>query len=686
MKLNFAVKVNKKVKSFFSVCLSVILCLSFLLVIPVNFAAEAFEVVDGNNAEIIAEGRCGDDITYKIDSEYTLTFTGSGLMWDSDPYTFWGDNWSKIKKVVIGDGITHIGENMFYCFSSLVEVFISETVTSIGNGAFTGCERLISINLPNGLTEIDAYAFSYCSALESINIPDGVTVIKMYTFYNCHNLKTISLPGNLTEIETMAFVNCNIENLIIPASLKKIDDSVLHIFSLTDITVDKNNEDYSSVDGVLFNKDKTEILIYPAGKTDTSYAIPETVKIIGKNAFEYCENLESIDIPDSVTKISKFAFSGCTGLAEIIVPESVIVIENEAFSHCSELKSFVFPSSVSVINDRTFAFCYNIESVAIPAAVTSIGDDVFSNCGHLEDIFVDENNQHFVSENGILFNKDKTEIIKFPEGKDIEKYAIPDTVTKIRTSAFFSSNIKSIEIPDSVTSIGDSVFAACQNLKSISFPDSVTYMGNEMFVNCQALEYVKLPSSIIAIGEYTFDYCISLTSITVPSSVTYIGNYAFDECFNLESVYIPSTVTKIDSCAFSACESIADVYYEGTPEEWNNIIIMSENDCLENANIHFNSEVPGNSHEHIDGERVFENVIPADCVNEGVHEEVIYCELCGEETFRVLVHLPPAGHSDEDKDYICDVCGEEIEAKGLFASIIKFFYKIIAFFKNLFTF
>ncbi|GMO66003.1 MAG: hypothetical protein Ta2A_13930 [Treponemataceae bacterium] len=506
-----------------------------------------------------------------------------------------------LTSVNIPDGVTEIGDAFEGC-TALISEQSGFTVTTVGGKVIinrytekSAATAVVPATLGgNPVVEIGRRAFADCTALTSVNISENVTYIEDWAFSGCTALTTIRIPSSVIRIEDVAFSGCD---------------------GLSAIQVDANNQNYASRDGVLFNKTETELVKYPAGRNASHYAIPESVTGIGLDAFFNCTALTSvnisenvtvidaaafwgcarlttINIPKSVTVIRNDAFYGCTALTAIqvdennqnyasrdgvlfnkavtellnypagrnashyAIPESVTVIGHEAFGGCSTLTSVNISENVTVIVANAFCRCTRLTSINIPESVTRIEDNAFRNCDGLSAIQVDANNQNYVSRDGVLFNKTETELVKYPAGRNARHYAIPESVTVIRSNAFQNcTRLTSINISESVTRIEDNAFRNCDGLSAIQVDENnQNYASRDgVLFNKAGTELIKypegrkashyaIPESVTVIGSSAFSDCAALTSVNIPESVTQIWGGAFFYCFALSSISIGSNV------------------------------------------------------------------------------------------------------------------------------------------------
>ncbi len=335
----------------------------------------------------------------------------------------------------IPDGVTSIGNYEFLDCTDITSVTIPSSVVSIGDYAFWNCTGITSITISEGVVSIGGYAFGGCTNITSVTIPSSVLSIGSYAFSDCTNLTSINvnsnnpnyfsnqgvlynksrknliccpaektgsftIPTTVTQIINFAFSDCtNITNITIPSSVASIGDySFSNCDSLTSIVVNSSNSNYSSYDGVLYNKSRANLICCPAGKAG-AFTIPKTVTSISNYVFFNCDNLSSVNIPSNVKSICNLAFLKCTGLTSINVDannsnyssyEGVLYNKsrtNLIYYPAGKSGSFTIPSSVVSIGDSVFLDCISLTSVIIPSSVKNIDNSAFMNCKDLVKVY-----------------------------------------------------------------------------------------------------------------------------------------------------------------------------------------------------------------------------------------------------------------------------------------------------------
>ena len=379
-------------------------------------------------ADIVASGTCGaqgDNLAWTLDSDGTLTISGTGEMHDYNYYhldnrTPWFDYNEQIKTVIVKSGVTSIGTYTFFGCGALTQVDIADTVRSIGNYAFYTCWDLANVVMRNGITSIGDWAFDSCRFLTDITLPASLISIGEGAFVGCNKLEQITIPNSVASIGGFAFSDCDALNSVnIPASVTHIGDGAFaNCSKLSKIDVAENNPNYCADYYALFNKDKTCLLrsevhqyeiIYqiPDGVTSIgAYAfsgndalalilIPDSVTSLGHHAFANCTNLSSSDIPATVKSIGWSLFSGCTELTKVTFPDGIEEIGYAMFYGCSSLKEVKIPDSVTVIGDSSFFCCTSLTSINIPRSVKTIKKYAFHGCNSLTDVYYDGTEQEW---------------------------------------------------------------------------------------------------------------------------------------------------------------------------------------------------------------------------------------------------------------------------------------------------
>ena len=540
-------------KRFLSILLTAVL---LLCAVPLGLGL----VDTAYAAETANSGTCGDNVTWRLSDDGTLTISGTGKMKDYNDYNNcapWDSVRSQIKSVVIERG-----------------------VTSIGNYAFYGCDALTDVTIPGSVIRIEDYAFSDCSALTSVTIPDGVTYIGSYAFSDCDSLASVTIPGSVTKIGGSVFYDCDALTDIYydgyGIDWLKVDGS---LSSLTGYTVRFKENLYGkgmcgdnvswvmTADGTLTISGTGEMADYGSlddsnpwdgcRKYIKSVVIEDGVTSIGRYTFDRCMSLTSVTIPDSVTSIRYGAFMMDTALTSLTIPGSVTGIENYAFYGCSQLTDVYYDG-------------YGIDWTAAGGNSSFAPDTV----RFKEDLYgkgaCGDNVTWRLSADGTLTISGKGRINDYDNEDNpmpweicrqyIKSVVIKSGVSGIGNYAFYYCEaLTSVTIPNTVTAIGDEAFRNCKALTGVTIPNSVTTIGGGAFRRCTSLTSVTIPESVTFIDSYAFEGCTSLTSLTIPNSVTAIYGNAFSGCTSLTSVVVPEGVTRVETCAFYGCTSLTNV-------------------------------------------------------------------------------------------------------------------------------
>ena len=380
------------------------------------------------------------------------------------------DAWQAIANfngnVIISKGITEIRRASFNGANKITGVEIPNSVTLISDYAFQYCKSLTKIKIPGSVKKIgnwwdnvNGQVFNGCSNLEEVILEEGIEEISGRAFDACSKVKEWKLPKSLKRIGPRAFQSIGVEEFNIPENVESIAATFISSTKLARINVDSNNKYFKSLDGILFDKDSTRLIKYPENRNGSSYEVPNTVNTIDTNAFISCKNLQTIVIADSVEKIGDSAFYG------------------------SKLKT-----------------------INLGGGITNISNKPFYGALNLTNINVITENDKYESENGVLFNKGKTILIKYPPVIiNGEVYEIPNTVVEIGPQSFYRSQIKNVIIPSSVKKIGSESFFQCGNLEELNLPEGLERIEWRALYACHKIKTIVVPSSVTFIGGEAFN-------------------------------------------------------------------------------------------------------------------------------------------------------------------------------------
>lgn len=413
--------------------------------------------------------------------------------------TFYGC--TSLEEVKIPDNVEIIGYSTFYGCTSLSKVKLSKKLKEIAENTFYGCSSLKNIIIPKGVLEIGYSAFENCTSLENIELPDGLTAIGIsvdhyfhtsgcYSFAGCTSLKEVVIPDSVTGIGSRAFSGCtSLSKVKLSNNLAIIDEGTFSgCTSLAEIVIPdsvtkirgKSDSEYfggafigcTSLSKVKLSNNLTEIGIYTfLGCTSLAEIdMPDSVTEIDWSAFKDCTSLSKVKLSNNLTKIENRVFSGCTSLKEIAIPDGVTEIDYSAFSGCTSLQEITIPDSVTTVYDTAFSNCTSLESITIGSGVENLGNGWIDSCRRLANIIVSPENKTYSSVDGVLFNKDKSELLAYPIGNKRSSYTIPDGVAKIDQKAFYGCRyIETLTIPASVKEIEDSALGNCYDIRTINY-------------------------------------------------------------------------------------------------------------------------------------------------------------------------------------------------------------------------
>jgi len=417
-------------------------------------------------------------------------------------------------------------------------------VTTIEPAAFSDCRGLTSVIIPSCCINLGDSAFNGCSSLTNAVIGNGVIWFEWSLFQGCTNLAHVSLGNGIAYVPKCTSWERDFPNLTSLTLGSQIRDlgTLSSCRSLTTLAVSVLNETYSSLNGVLFDKNRQSLLMYPPARAG-NYTTPGGVTRIEDNAFISCYGLTGITLPGSVTYIGYSAFYDCTGLASVIFhPSSDTELGPGAFACCTSLTNVVLGSGVTRIGQDAFRYCHGLTLVTLPASVSYLGDEAFCDCPVLTDVVFEGSpppyghNPFYASDTVTVYYQQSatgwgTTFADRPAVMQIRfTYAVNSdntaTITGYNGAGGFVAIPGTLE-NHPVTGIGFGAFLGCTNLTEITIPDGVTHIGDGAFCGCSGLTAVTVPASVTDVGWRTFAECGSLSSVLFLGNVPNEGSDVF---------------------------------------------------------------------------------------------------------------------------------------------------------------
>ena len=491
-----------------------------------------------------------------------------------------------------GYPVTALGRYALSRCNNLTAVTVPDSILTFGDCVFASCEKLQTVTVGNGLTSIPYYAFSDCPALTSVKIGNGVTGVSANAFYNCPKLASVSFGTGLASVGNSAFSSCA---------------------GLTSITISTANPNLCiDSDGVLFNKDKTELLgtLLPLS---ASYTVPDSVVSIGSSAFYYQQNLTTVTFGKNVRSVGYQAFWGCINLTNVYVSEATQIFGSMSISSCEKLQynsyggaqylgsaqnpylvlikldstgitqfsahpqtvsviSGVFSSckslthvslpSIKSINSSCFADCSALQTVDLGSALESIGEKAFENCKQLTSVRFPATIKAIGEK--AFYNCTAIKDIYVTDPNNWCQVNTSDygglfaKLPKLHLTNTDGSAVTRLVLDANTVKIPEYAFYGT-NITSVTIPATVKSIGRYSFAKCAQLKTLVLNEGLAGIYANAFDGCSSLDGIVIPDSVTYLGDSAFNGCSGLSRVVIGDRVEDLNDYVFSGCQNIAEL-------------------------------------------------------------------------------------------------------------------------------
>ena len=419
------------------------------------------------------------------------------------------------------------------------------------------------------MEHFNAYESPWESVLEQIRsvvLKNGLTSIGHNAFYGCNNLKEVTIPASVVYIGEYALATWGDQLTICYGSTEQAWDNIWYEYNGGYVESARVLfEEYSGICGTnavwTFEKETGTLTVSGSGR----------MRDYGWNDMPWVglrDRIRAVVVHEGITSIGNNAFRSCAGLETVSLPETLGKIGGAAFLGCGALETVEIPAAVTSIGDSAFAYS-GIHEILISAKVRSLGEETFACCPNLRAVTVEEGNAVCLSENGVLFDREKTRLIHYPAMKDSRDYTVPESVGRIENYAFYENGIlEEVQLPDGLEFIGYAAFCGNTALKQIRIPDSVTVIEYSAFDGCTSLERAVVGRGIENLTLNVFSGCTSLTDVVLPDTLVNIWEFTFGSCTSLKRIVLPSNMNFISDGAFDGCSALEEVVIGGVSEIW----------------------------------------------------------------------------------------------------------------------
>ena len=555
-------------KRLLSILLTAVMVLT---VLPLGLVDTAYA------AETVRSGACGDNVTWKLTSDGTLTISGKGATYD-----FLDENYNRnapwstdalrptVKKVVVNKGVTYLGTCAFTNCTNLTSVSLPTGLQELGADVFMDCSKLTSVTIPSGVTRVSGDLFYGCTALQTVSLPDSLTVFGGCTFMNCPSLTSVRLPASVRTVSWQMFKNCTkLTTVTIPRAVSVVGANAFNgCTALKTVNFGGNQADWKA-------------MTINSGNTPLTTATVKYTSVTALSAPTLTGSEDRYGCPD-------LKWGAITGAAkyEIWRGEASSLGDHYYYSEYGQYGAEPFTSTKNAYHDEEalemgVTYYYKVRAIAADGT-----PGTFSN--EYSFTYIPRDPSATQTAGGTIgaltWKLDKGTLIISGAGA-MPNYTPDDEAPWYADR--YRREIRHVLVKSGVTSIGGRAFVNCSQLTSVSLPDDLQMINYWAFGYCEKLTSLHIPSGVYWIGNNAFDSCTGLTALILPYALTNTGYHAFQNCSALKTVAIPYRIAAITNGSFAGCNALTTVNFGGDQADWDSVYIGPNNDALQRATINY---------------------------------------------------------------------------------------------------